>query len=136
MSRDHGFEIRARGESTRPPRRRRVVLADSKRRTRQVARTMMELEEQTSVGEFLVRHLMKVQMRSALLLAGFALLVLLSLPALFYALPSLGDTVWFGMHVSWLVLGVLPYPFLVLVGYLCVRVAERHERDFIHMVEQ
>ncbi|GAA2819401.1 hypothetical protein [Saccharopolyspora taberi] len=135
MSREHGFEIRGRGESTRPPRRRRVVLAD-KRHTRQVARTMMELEEQTSVGEFLVRHLMKVQLRSSLVLAGVAAVVLLGLPALFWAVPALGGAMWFGIRVPWLVLGVLPYPFLVLIGFLCARNAERNERDFIHMVEQ
>ena len=129
---EHGFEVRGRGGT---PRRKRVVLAD-RRRTRHVARTIMELEEQTSVGEVLVRHLVKVQLRSALFLAGSSAVVLLGLPLLFWALPSTGDAVLFGVRLPWLVLGVLPYPFLVLIGYLCTRSAERHERDFVHMVEQ
>ena len=135
MSREHGFEIRGRGESTRPPRRRRVVLAD-KRRTRQVARTIMELEEQTSVGEALVRHLVRVQLRSSLLLAGFTTIVLCGLPALFWLVPEVSDAVVLGIHLPWLLLGVVPFPFLVLVGYLSTRNAERHERDFIRMVER
>ncbi|MGW5644763.1 hypothetical protein ACWEV3_09780 [Saccharopolyspora sp. NPDC003752] len=135
MSPDHGFDIRARlGDSTPRPRRKRVVLAD--RRTRQVARTIMELEEQTSVGEVLVRHLVKVQLRSALVLTGVVAVVLLGLPVLFWAVPSIGDFEVLGIRLPWLLLGVLVYPFLLLIGYLCTRSAERHERDFIHMVEQ
>ncbi|GAA0508630.1 hypothetical protein GCM10011581_19330 [Saccharopolyspora subtropica] len=135
MSGDHGFDIRARlGETTPRPRRKRVVLAD--RRTRQVARTIMELEEQTSVGEVLVKHLVKVQLRSALLLAGLVIVALFGLPVLFWVMPGLGDVQVLGIRLPWLLLGVLAYPFLLLVGYLCMRSAERHERDFIHMVEQ
>ncbi|MEV0696316.1 hypothetical protein AB0I53_00120 [Saccharopolyspora sp. NPDC050389] len=135
MSPDHGFDIRARlGDATPRPRRKRVVLAD--RRTRQVARTIMELEEQTSVGEVLVRHLVKVQLRSALVLTGVVAGVLLGLPVLFWVVPSIGDFEVLGFRLPWLLLGVLSYPFLVLIGYLCTRSAERHERDFIHMVEQ
>ncbi|MCI2418625.1 hypothetical protein MOQ72_14390 [Saccharopolyspora sp. K220] len=136
MSPDHGFDIRGRlGDATPRPRRKRVVLND-RRRTRQVARTIMELEEQTSVGEVLVRHLVKVQLRSALLLTGVVAVVLLGLPLAFWAVPSIGDVALFGLRLPWLLLGVLAYPFLVLIGYLCTRSAERHERDFIHMVEQ
>ncbi|MEV0053475.1 hypothetical protein AB0H34_23610 [Saccharopolyspora shandongensis] len=135
MSPDHSFDIRARlGDSKPRPRRKRVVLAD--RRTRQVARTIMELEEQTSVGEVLVRHLVKVQLRSALVLTGVVAVVLLGLPVLFWAVPSIGEFEVLGFRLPWLLLGVLVYPFLLLIGYLCTRRAERHERDFIHMVEQ
>jgi hypothetical protein len=131
---DPEFAAGPRTESRRR-RRRRVVLAD-RRKTRQVARTIMELEEQTSVGEALVRNLMKAQLRGALILAGVTAVLLYGLPLLFWALPSFGDAVVFGIRLSWLVLGVLPFPFLVLIGYLGTRSAERHERDFIDMVEQ
>ncbi|MBB5154216.1 hypothetical protein [Saccharopolyspora phatthalungensis] len=135
MSPDHGFDIRARsGDGTPRRRRKRVVLAD--RRTRQIARTIMELEEQTSVGEVLVRHLMKVQLRSALVLTGVVAVVLLGLPVLFWAVPWTGAVEVLGLRLPWVLLGGLAYPFLVLIGYLCTRSAERHERDFIHMVEQ
>lgn len=97
---------------------------------------MSELEEQTSVGDVLVRHLVRAQLRSALLLTGLVLLVLLGLPLLFWASPAVAGAALFGVRLPWLLLGVLIYPFLLLVGYLCTRYAERHERDFVSMVEQ
>lgn len=96
----------------------------------------MELEEQTSVGEVLVRQLMKAQLRSSLLLAGVVVVGLCGLPALFWAIPGLRDAAIGGVRLPWLLMGVLPYPFLVLVGYLNARIAERHERDFVRMVEE
>jgi len=119
----------------RRPRRKRVVLADRRRRA-PVARTIMELEEQTSVGEVLVGHLVRAQLRSALLMTGLLAVGLFGLPVLFHLLPSLGDAVIFGMRVPWLLLGVFPYPFMVLLGYWYSRSAARHERDFLHMVER
>ncbi len=95
----------------------------------------MDLEEQTSVGEALVRHLVRVQLRASLLLTGVTVLVLCGLPALFWAVPRLAAMTVFGVRIPWLVLGVLPFPFLILMGYLSTRAAERHERDFVHLVE-
>ncbi|MGW1680455.1 hypothetical protein [Saccharopolyspora sp. NPDC002376] len=130
-----GFDVRGRLGDAPRRRRKRVVLAD-RRRTRQVARTMLELEEQTSVGEVLVTSLVKAQLRSALLLMGVVSAVLFGLPALFWAVPAIGDVAVAGVRLPWLLLGVLVYPFLVLIGYLCTRRAEQHERDFIDIVEQ
>ena len=117
------------------PRRKRVVLSN-RRKPRQATRTVMELEEQTSVGEVLVQHLMKVQLRSALVLAAVTFVPFCGLPAAFWALPEIGDLVVFGVRLPWLLLGVLPFPFLVLVGYLSARNAERNERDFLDIVER
>lgn len=114
----------------RPRRRRRIVLAD-RRPTRQVGRTRAELEEQTSVGEALVRNLVRLQLRSAFLLFGVAVLTFTALPALFWSVPALGSAVIFGLRLPWLVLGVLPFPFVLLIGYLGARTAERHEREFL-----
>lgn len=122
-------------ESSRPRRRRRIVLAD-RRPTRQVARTLVELEEQTSVGEALLRNLVRIQLRSAFLLFGIAAVIFSVLPALFWAMPALGSAVVFGLRLPWLVLGVLPFPFLLLIGYLGARTAERHERDFLDLVNR
>ncbi len=129
--------VQLRGRSAEParPRRKRVVLAD-RRRTRQVARTMMELEEQTSVGEVLVRHLVRAQVRTVLAAAGVPALVLLSLPLLLWAFPAFARADVFGVPLPWLLLGVLVYPFLLLVGFAATRLAERHEREFVRMVER
>lgn len=137
MSADRfGDSIREFGVGERTvPRRKRVVLAD-RHRSRPVARTIIDLEEQTSVGEALVRQLIKAQLRSAMTLAFVTIVVLGGLPLLFWLSPTIATAAPFGIRLSWLLLGVLPFPFLVLIGYLSARRAERHERDFIHMVEQ
>jgi hypothetical protein len=115
------------------PRRKRVVLAD-RRRPQRIVRAIAELEEQNSVGEVLVRQLMAAQLRSALLLGGILGVVLFGLPVLFWTVPQVGELVVAGIRLPWLVLGVLVYPFLVLLGYFCVRAAERNEREFLQNV--
>lgn len=132
-SRGADWTPRPRGSAT--PRRKRVVLAD-RRRTQRGGRTLMELEEQTSVGEVLVQHLVRAQLRSALLLGGTTALAFAALPLAFCLLPELGGIAVLGVRVPWLLLGVVPYPVLVLVGYLSIRAAERNERDFMHLVER
>ena len=124
---------RPRGSGT--PRRKRVVLAD-RRRTRQVGRTIMELEEQTSVGEVLVRHLVKVQLRSALLLGGATVLLFASMPLVFWLVPEVGAMSVLGIRLPWLLLGVLAYTAIALTAWVCVWAAERTERDFAELVRR
>src|SRR5919204_675286 len=90
-------------EGSRPRRRRRVVLAD-RRPTRQVAKTLGELEEQTSVGEAMLRNLVRLQLRSAFLLFGIAVVTFGALPVLFWAVPALGSAVVLGLRLPWLIL--------------------------------
>ena len=79
---------------------------------------------------------MAAQLRSALLLGGILGVVLFGLPVLFWTVPQVGELVVAGIRLPWLVLGVLVYPFLVLLGYFCVRAAERNEREFLQNVGQ
>lgn len=117
------------------PKRERVILADPKRGGGTL-RARVELEEQTSWGKLLVRdHLVKVQLRTALLLALLVVVVFGSLPALFYLVPGFSRLNLAGIPVAWLVLGVLPFPFLFGVGLWYNRLAERHERAFVDMIE-
>ena len=41
-----------------------------------------------------------------------------------------------GMPLSWLVLGMLVYPLLVLLGWIYIRRAERNERDFAELLSE
>jgi hypothetical protein len=116
------------------PKRQRVVLADSRASSGRM-QARMELEEQTSWGKLLVRDLVKVQLRTSVLFSLFVLVVLGSLPVLFYALPSFARFTVIGIPIPWLLLGVLPFPFLFAVGLWYNRLAERHERDFVDMIE-
>jgi len=117
------------------PKRERVILADP-RRGAGTLRARVELEEQTSWGKLLVQdHLVKVQLRTALLLSGLVIGVFGSLPVLFYLLPGFSQLSVVGIPVAWLILGVLPFPFLFGVGIWYNRLAERNERAFVDMIE-
>jgi hypothetical protein len=124
----------AREVPAKPPRRKRVVLNDS-RNPVTVVRVITELEEQTSVGEALVRNLVRAQLRMALGLAGLMAVLFGGLPLAFYLSPTFATAALFGVRLPWLLLGVLPFPVLFAIGLVYNRLAERHEKDFVNMVE-
>jgi hypothetical protein len=115
-------------------RRQRVVLADP-RVAANTLRARVELEEQTSWGELLIKDLVKAQLRTALLLASLVVAVLGSLPVTFYFVPAFARLSVIGIPVPWLILGVLPFPLLFGIGLWYNRLADRHERDFVDMIE-
>jgi len=119
---------------SKPAKRERVVLAE-RRSSRRVVRTLTEVEEQTEVGEMRVRQLVRDQLTLAMRLMALTVLVLASIPPAFVLAPSLGSIGVFGLRLPWLLLGVLAYPFLLLLGWLHTRAAERNERDFAEVVE-
>jgi hypothetical protein len=123
------------GTAGPPPRRKRVVLADS-RAPVTVLRTVVELEEQTSYGEELVRGFIRVQLWTAVRLGLLALLLLGGLPVLFFFIPGIAEVTLAGVRLPWLLLGVAPFPVLFGIGYWYNVLAERHERDFVDMVEK
>lgn len=94
------------------------------------------LAEQDVVGELLVRSLVRAQLALALRLAALYAALLGGLPLLFAAVPATRTLHLLGLPLPWLVLGVLVYPALVAGGWLHVRLAERHERDFVEAVER
>jgi hypothetical protein len=118
----------------RKPRRKRVVLNDS-RNPVTVVRVITELEEQTSVGEALVRNLIRAQLRMAVGLALLTAVLFCGLPVAFYLSPQFATASVFGVRLPWLLLGVLPFPVLFGIGFWYNRLAERHEKDFVNMVE-
>jgi hypothetical protein len=121
--------------SGRKQRRRRVVLADSRGRGKAM-RTIIELEEQTTVGEKLVRDLINQQLRTAFLLGGGTLLFLCALPALFLWVPALSEAHLVGIRLPWIILALVPFPLFYAIGFWFRRTAERHERDFVNMVDR
>jgi hypothetical protein len=117
------------------PRRKRVVLADS-RAPVTVLRTVVELEEQTSYGEELVSQYIRTQFRTAIRFWGITVLTLAVIPATFFLLPPLSEVNFAGVRLPWLVIGVLPFPLLFGAGYWYNLVVERQEKDFVAMVEK
>ncbi|OLR95582.1 hypothetical protein [Actinokineospora bangkokensis] len=121
--------------SKRPPRRKRVVLADS-RAPVTVLRTVVELEEQTSWAEEVVRGFIRTQFKTAVRLALALICTLGLLPLVFFLAPGLAGVSVAGVALPWVLLGVLPFPLLFGLAYWYNVLAERHERDFVDMVEK
>lgn len=113
--------------------RERIVLAQ-RRSSRRVVRTLAELQDQTSVGEVLVRQLVRVQLVLSIRLMLLTVVVLGSIPLLFLV-PSLGMINVLGLRLPWLLLGFAVYPFFVAVAWSYNRSADRNEQDFADMVE-
>ena len=117
------------------PRRKRVVLADS-RAPVTVLRTVVELEEQTSYGEELVTQFVRHQLHIAVRFWCLAVGLLAAVPAVFFLVPHLSERDLAGVRLPWLIIGVLPFPLLFGVAYWYNRVAERQEQAFVAMVEK
>ena len=113
----------------------RVVLAGERRARPDPARR--EIEEQTLVGEVLVRGLIRTQLAlaAAAVRAGRCPASAV-LPLLFAMAPGLAEVEVAGLRLPWLLLGVLAYPLLFLVALGYVRAAERNERDFADLVDR
>ena len=94
-----------------------------------------DVHEQTPLGDVFLRSLLKEQLALAIRVLVLMGLTLGLLPLAFYLWPRLADADLTGMPIAWLVLGVLVYPFLLLVGWRYVRSVERNERDFADLVE-
>jgi uncharacterized membrane protein (DUF485 family) len=118
----------------------RVVLADVAR-ARDVGAdpsemARVELEEQSPIGEALVRGLVRAQLAAALRLAAVVAVALGGLPLLFAFAPALAQFRLFGVALPWLLLGVVAYPLLFVVGAAYVHLAERNEQEFTDLIER
>lgn len=113
-----------------------VVTSPRARATGPAQRGILDLDEQTTVGEVYLRSLMRTQLRLAVSVCLTVLLVVVGLPLLFDLWPATRDARVLGLGVPWLVLGVLAYPALVVGGWVYVRAAERNERRFAALVER
>lgn len=100
-----------------------------------MARTRVEVQEQTEVGDALVRGLVRAQLGLALRLAAVVMCVVVAIPLLGNTFPEFEALTVFGLRANWLILGVLLYPMFYALGRLYVRLAEQGERDFIGIVE-
>ena len=113
--------------------RERVVL--SHRRGTRLVRTRVEVQEQTEVGDALVRGLVRAQLGLALRLAALVFGTFAVIAMLDSAFPVFSELTVFGFRPNWLILGALVYPAMYSIGRLFVRLAEQNERDFIRVVD-
>ncbi len=110
---------------TGPPRRRADVVRSAGAR---------EIDAETALGEVFMRSLLREQLRLALRVLVALGLTVGSLPLLFHLLPALGEVRVGPLPVAWLLLGVLTYPWLMLLGWFYIRRSEANERDFADLV--
>ena len=97
--------------------------------------TVVDVQELTQVGEVLSSSLIRSQLALALRIGGIALITLGALPAMFVIFPVLGRFELFGLRLPWLLLGVLAYPFLLALGWMYARSAERLEQVFADHIQ-
>jgi hypothetical protein len=120
-----------------PPRRVAVTSPRTAAVRRPPGRSALRaLDEQDVVGELLVRSLVRAQLTLALRMLTVLAVLLGGLPLLFALVPSTRDVQVLGLPLPWLALGVLVYPALLVGGLVHLRLAERHERDFVDLVER
>ncbi|GAA1943321.1 hypothetical protein [Nocardioides hwasunensis] len=110
---------------TGPPRRRADVVRSPGTR---------EIDAETALGEVFMRSLLREQLLLAVRVLVALTLTLGLLPLVFHLWPGLGEVEVGPLPLAWLLLGVLTYPWLVLLGWAYVRRAEGHERDFADLV--
>ncbi|GAA1872903.1 hypothetical protein GCM10009836_62290 [Pseudonocardia ailaonensis] len=116
------------------PRRVRVVLSERKGVAKTV-RTVVDVQENTAVGALLLKNLIRGQLGMALRVGTVAVVVLVALPILFAVVPGLGRFEVFGLRLPWVLLGVLVYPFLLVLGWWHTRGAEKVEQNFAEHVQ-
>jgi hypothetical protein len=94
-----------------------------------------EIDALTRLGEVYVQSLMRAQLR----LAGYVVLLLAAsiglLPVLFRVLP-LAHVHVLGVPLPWLLLGLVVYPWLLVLAAWYVRRAEGNEAAFVDLVER
>lgn len=95
-----------------------------------------EIDAQTRLGEIYMSSLLKAQLRLAGMVIAALVVLVACLPLFFWLFPVLDGVAVLGMPLAWVLLGFAVYPFLVLLGWLYVRSAERNERDFTDVVER
>ena len=120
--------------SDQPPPRVRVTGPPRRRAQGVRSAGTREIDAETALGEVFMRSLLREQLFLALrVLAALAVTVGM-LPLLFHLFPALGDERVGQVPLAWLLLGVLTYPWLVLLGWFYIRRSEDHERDFADLV--
>ncbi|MGG7101274.1 hypothetical protein [Rhodococcus sp. 24CO] len=116
-----------------PPVRQRVVLAQ--RHGARIVRTRVEVQEQTEVGDAMIRGLVRAQLGLAIRLTVVVAGSLCAIPLSTMLFPALADYSVWGIRLPWLVTGGAVLPLLLITGWVFVRRAERNEQDFTNLVD-
>jgi len=116
----------------------RVTISSPRTRAPRTGRSYpvsQEIDEQSQLGQVYIRTLMRSQLRLGLSVVVAIAVLLGAVPALFAFVPYVREMQVLGVHVAWLILGVLVYPVVLLIGWYYVKRAERSEQTFLDLVE-
>ena|SRR5690349_5010884 len=117
------------------PRRVRVTSPRTSAARRPIIPTgTREIDEQTRLGEIYMLSLVQSQLRLTLAVIAGVLLVLGSMPLLFWLVPPTRTLSIFGLPLPWVILGILVYPVVYVAARVYVRNAERIEAEFTEFV--
>lgn len=94
-----------------------------------------EIDALTRLGEVYVQSLMRAQLRLAAYVVVALAVTLGGLPLLFRLVP-VGDVHLLGIPLTWLLLGLAVYPWLLVLAWWYVRRAERNEAAFEDLVDR
>lgn len=122
--------------SEQRPERVRVTGPYTGRPTRPRRTAASEIDAGSELGEIYVDALLRSQLRLAVGVLVVLAVTIGALPLVFWLAPGLSNHHLLGMPVSWVVLAFACYPVLALLAWRYVRVAERNEREFTHVVER
>jgi hypothetical protein len=116
------------------PAQRIRVTGPTRRRT--AATRSREIDAGTRVGAIYMRSLLREQLRLALRVLAALFATVGSLPLLFHVWPDLAAVRVLGVPLSWLLLGLLVYPWFLILGWRYVRQVEDNEHDFTDLIEE
>jgi hypothetical protein len=126
-------DVAVTGPAAGGPHRERVVLA--KRRGARMVRTRVEVQQQTEVGDAMVRGLVRAQLGLALRIGVVPVCLLAAIPVVLALFPALADVALWTVRLPWILLGFAAYPLLIGFAWLYVRLAERNEQDFTDLTD-
>jgi len=95
-----------------------------------------EIDAGTELGRVYMESLLREQLRLALRIIGLLAVTVGILPLAFHLVPGLAEVRLGPVPLSWLLLGVLVYPWLLILGWIYIRRSEANERDFASLVEE
>jgi len=114
-----------------PPRPRRVAVTSPQTRLALAGRRTGRVTAPPPLSSAVLERARRVhgrQLRSALGVLALLALLLIGLPLVLAAAPGADQVRLAGVPLSWLAVGVLPYPVLVLLAGWQLRRAERAEQ--------
>ena len=118
------------------PRRVRVTSPRTGAARAQRVPAAQEIDAQTLLGEVYMSSLLRSQLRLALLALTTVAVFVGGIPLVFWLFPDLSTVEVLAVPLPWLLLAFAVYPFLLAIGWLYVRAAERNERAFTDVLDR